>query len=229
MAVERWPKVSSSTLADQVYAAIRDRIIAGELEAGHFAREQEISEAMGVSRTPVREALGRLATEGLLERLPHRGFRLPQESISRLLEVYPIVSALELLAGQLAFPKASAADLDELRGLNRRLAAAGGDGEVEGAIELNDRFHALIAEASGNQRLVALLDDLRTQLRPLENWYYTDPDHTRKSVEEHDALIDALATGELDRALSIFQRNMSLTITTLLQKVGSEAADSGAG
>lgn len=212
-----------------MYAAIRDRIIAGELEAGHFAREQEISEAMGVSRTPVREALGRLATEGLLERLPHRGFRVPQESISRLLEVYPIVSALELLAGQLAFPKTSDADLDELRGLNRRLAAAGEEGEVDRAIELNDRFHHLIAEASRNQRLVALLDDLRTQLRPLETWYYSDTEHTRKSVEEHDALIDALATGQLDRALSIFQRNMGLTITTLLQKVGDETTETGDG
>ena len=57
---------------------------------------------MGVSRTPIREALGRLASEGFLERLPHRGFRVPEESLGNLLELYPIVASLELLAGRLA-------------------------------------------------------------------------------------------------------------------------------
>nr|NIP57626.1 FCD domain-containing protein [Gemmatimonadota bacterium]NIR78014.1 FCD domain-containing protein [Gemmatimonadota bacterium]NIT86550.1 FCD domain-containing protein [Gemmatimonadota bacterium]NIU30412.1 FCD domain-containing protein [Gemmatimonadota bacterium]NIU35287.1 FCD domain-containing protein [Gemmatimonadota bacterium] len=80
----------------------------------------------------------------------------------------------------------------------------------------------LISEASGNERLADLLEDFRTQLRRLESWYYSYPEHTRKSVREHDALIDALRTGELDKALAIFERNMSLTMTTLLAETGRD-------
>src|SRR5690606_1919413 len=70
MADRQWPQIKPLTFADQVYEALRDRILEGELSPGEFIREQEVSEAMGVSRTPVREALGRLASEGFLERIP---------------------------------------------------------------------------------------------------------------------------------------------------------------
>lgn len=218
MAKEGWPKITSSTLSDQVYQAVRDRILEGELEPGDFAREQEISDAMGVSRTPVREALGRLASEGFLERIRHRGFRVPEDSVDQLLELYPIVSALELLAGRLAFPRVEHEDLAELRRINEELKQALAGEAVDEAIELNNRFHAFVSERSGNGRLVDLLNDFRSQLRRLEKWFYSYQEHGERSVNEHDALIDALEAGELDRALAIFERNMRLTTTALLEE-----------
>jgi len=221
---ERWPKITSATLADQVYEAVRNRILDGELEPGEFAREQELSDAMGVSRTPVREALGRLASEGFLERIPHRGFRVPSEAVSRVLELYPVVSALELLAGRLAFPSVDQADLAELRKINARLREAMEAEDGQEALELNNRFHALIAERSGNQSLMELLDELRSQIRRLETWYYSYRQHTQQSIREHDSLIEALETGQLERALAIFERNMAGTLYTLLEETrrGSE-------
>lgn len=217
-----WPKASSATLADQVYRAVRDRILDGGLEPGEFAREQGISDAMGVSRTPVREALGRLASEGFLERIPHRGFRVPEASVSELLDLYPIVSALELLAGRLAFPRATEETTRQLRLINDRLREAVAEGDVQGAIELNNRFHALIAEQSGNQRLADLLEEFRGRLRSLETWFYSYEEHGEQSLREHDALIEALETEALDRALEIFERNMSLTMSTLLEETGRD-------
>ena len=76
---DTWPHISTTTLADQVYAVLRDRIVGGEIRPGEFIREQEVSQGLGVSRTPVREALGRLASEGFAERIPHRGFRIPAD------------------------------------------------------------------------------------------------------------------------------------------------------
>src|SRR5687768_6577580 len=122
--VTPWPLPEARTLAEQVYRAVRARIMDGALAPGAFLREKDL-ESMGVSRTPIREALGRLASEGFLERLPHRGFRVPEESLGNLLELYPIVASLELLAGRLALDRFAASDLAELKEVNQRLGRRG--------------------------------------------------------------------------------------------------------
>ena len=206
-----WPKVSQTTLADQAYNAIRSRILDGEMSVGEFVREQEVSAALGVSRTPVREALGRLASEGFLERIPHRGFRVPEEPLDTLLELYPIVSALELLAGKLAIPRLTKDDIEVLREINRKMADHRAEDDVRELIELNNRFHHFLCERSGSQRLTELLDDLRSQVSRLEIWYYSQEDRTEESVAEHDELIRAIESDDLDEALAVLERNMALT------------------
>lgn len=206
-----WPKVSQVTLADQAYDAIRSRILNGDMAAGEFVREHDVSEALGVSRTPVREALGRLSSEGFLERIPHRGFRVPEEPLGTLLELYPIVSTLELLAGKLALPHLTTSDITRLKDLNRQLARSQDSGDVRRRIELNEQFHHLICERSGSQRLTELLDDLRSQVSRLEIWYYSQRDRTQESVAQHDELIRSIEQGDHDHALSILERNMALT------------------
>lgn len=225
MSDTKWTRLAPTTLADQAYHAVRERILEGELSAGEFVREQDISEVLGVSRTPVREALGRLVTEGFLERIPYKGFRVPAESLARLTELYPIVSALELLAGRLAFPHVDDSDLEELRKLNRRLERALEEGDVDEAIASNEAFHGLVAERSGNARLSEMLWDLRSQLRPLERWYYSSAEHGEQSVHEHASLIGALETEHLERALGIFERNMALTLISLREKTETPGAD----
>lgn len=213
-----WPRIAASTLADRVYHAVRTRILEGRLAPGEFVRETGLTRAMGVSRTPVREALGRLASEGFLERIPHRGFRVPDEPVGDLLELYPIVAALDLLAGRLALPRLSADDIETLKTINARLAAAGENEDVHDLIELNSQFHHLFGERSGNRRLSELLDDLRGQLTRLEIWYYSDREHTRRSVEEHDDIIRAIEAGNHDEALSLLENNMYLTNKLLTEE-----------
>lgn len=206
-----WPKVSQTTLADQAYKVIRSRILNGDMALGEFVREQDVSAALGVSRTPVREALGRLASEGFLERIPHRGFRVPEEPLDTLLELYPIVSALELLAGRLALPRLTADDIATLRSINRALAASIESGDVRRRIELNNRFHHFLCERSGSQRLSDLLDDLRSQLSRLEHWFYSQQNRTEESIAQHDELIQAVEAGDHERALAVLESNMSMT------------------
>ncbi len=190
---EPWPIIRSKTLSDHVYHVLRARIGRGLYDAGRFIREQEISEALGVSRTPVREALARLASEGLLERIPHRGFRVSVEPLVDALELYPIVGSLDLLAGKLAFPNLTDADLAELERINAELASVIGAGDTERAVDLNYAFHRHISERSGNSRLAAMLDDLRTRILPWEMWYFEnveDPEH--QSVDEHAEILAAV-------------------------------------
>jgi DNA-binding GntR family transcriptional regulator len=212
-----WPLPEARTLSEQVYRAVRARIMDGALAPGTFLREKDL-EAMGVSRTPIREALGRLASEGFLERLPHRGFRVPEESLGNLLELYPIVASLELLAGRLALERFTPADTAELRAVNGRLAEARDAGDVRAMLELNNQFHRLISERGGNRRLALLLEDLRSQLTRLELWYYSGRDRTQQSIREHEEIIAAIESGDRARALSLLERNMSLTYRSLVDE-----------
>lgn len=222
---QTWTPVSQLTLADQAYKAIRSRILGGDLRVGQFVREQEVSAALGVSRTPVREALGRLSSEGFLERIPHRGFRVPEDRWDSLLELYPIVSALELLAGRLALPKVRPSDVAELKTINDELAIESrGAGDVRRRIALNSQFHDLICQRSGSQRLCDLLADLRSQLGRLEVWYYSQPDATSQSVAEHAAIIAAIECGDHDRALKVLENNMALTWRRLQDEADEIAA-----
>lgn len=215
-----WPKISGGTLADRVYRVLRDQLLEGSVQPGEFIREVDASEALGVSRTPVREALGRLASEGFVEKIAHRGFRVPDEPVARLLELYPIVAALELLAGRLAFPRLAEGDLAELQGLNATLESALAGGDVERAIQANSRFHAAIVERSGNRRLAELLEDLRSQLHGLEAWYYSYPERGEESVEEHATMIARLEAGDIEAALGILKGNMRLTEAALREEFG---------
>lgn len=225
MARQLWPRIQQLTLSDGVYQAIRDRILDGELIPGQFIREQEVSEAMGVSRTPLREALGRLASEGFLERIPHRGFRVPQEPVQDLLELYPVVAALELLAGRLALARLEPRDVAQLREINEELAQGArrktmSRGHVRKLIELNNQFHHVFCDRSGNRRLCDLLDDFRSQIRRLEMWYYSYPEHTKESVQEHDRIIRAIEAGDHDEVLEAIEQNMALTYKALAEETG---------
>lgn len=213
-----WPEIAPATLTEQVYRAVRDKILLGEIAPGEFTRERELSTAMKVSRTPLREALTRLASEGLLEKLPHRGFRVPTQAYSRLVDVYPIVSALEVLAGTLAFPNMDESDVETLERLNNDLKAALDRGDVEGQMAANVAFHQLITQRSQNERLNELLDELRSQLSRLERWYYSYPANSRRSILEHRAIVDNLRSGSLAEAVEILRDNMSLTKIALFDQ-----------
>lgn len=216
-----WPRPAVRTLAEQVYHAVRARILGGGLAPGEFIREKEL-EAMGVSRTPIREALGRLASEGFLERIPHRGFRAPRDSVGDLLQLYPIVASLDLLAGRSALEHFTPGDVARLREINRRLGEARDRRDVRALIELNNQFHRVFSERSGNQRLCALLDDLRLQLARLELWYYSYGEHAEQSVSEHEEIIRAIEAGDREHALSVLENNMSLTYRSLLRATAAD-------
>ena len=229
MSEARWPEIAPATLTEQVYQAVRDKILIGEIAPGEFTRERELSTAMKVSRTPLREALTRLASEGLLEKLPHRGFRVPMQAYSRLVDVYPIVSALEVLAGTMAFPNMDVSDIDALERRNEDLEAALGRGDVEAQMAANVAFHQLISQYSKNERLNELLDDLRSQLGRLERWYYSYPANSRRSILEHRAIVDNLRSGKFTEAVEILRDNMSLTKIALFDQTALGERDRKAG
>lgn len=220
MATTLWPQITPNTLADQVYHAIRDRILDGHLAAGEFIREQEVNQLLGVSRTPIREALFRLASEGFVERLPHRGFRVVQAAFKGMMEIYPILSALELLASKSSLPHLDDADIALLESINEQLREAAKLRDVQAICELNNQFHHTFCARSGNQRLNDLLDELRLQALRLDTWYFSSPQRTASSITEHADIIAAIRAGDQDSALAKIEQNFALTHKILLEKAG---------
>jgi DNA-binding GntR family transcriptional regulator len=218
------------TLGEAVYTAIRQRLMAGGQEPGTFIREAELATAMGISRTPIREALGRLVSEGLVERIPHRGFRIPERSVGDLFHLYPILQALEVLAAELAIPRLKPDDLAEWEEINQAFAEAIGQHDVLGAVELNDSFHKWLSDRSGNPQLQELLEDLRAHVRRIEVWDFTVgvrnsvDSEGQRWVREHAAIIDAARGGELAKACRILRRNRSITYTRQQVDAGQSGA-----
>lgn len=224
MTTTSWTQIPAATLADHVYHAVRARILDGEIAPGEFIRESSLNAALGVSRTPVREALGRLASEGFLERIPRRGFRVPTEPITSLLELYPVIAALDLLAGRLALPNLTDEDVERLERINAAIGDAMERQDVQALVEQNNHFHHVFGERSGNRQLCALLDDLRPKLTRLERWYYSSGGHTEQSIREHAEIIAAVRQGDHARALALLETNMALTYESLRRETREQAA-----
>ncbi len=219
-----WPGISNATLSDRVYQAIRDNIVKGRPPAGEFVREVDVSTALGVSRTPVREALARLARDGFVEKIPRRGFRVPEESLDRLLELYPIVSALEVLAGESAFPRIGPEGIAQLRGINLECIHAAERKEVRATIEANHHFHHVLSEQCGNARLCDLLDELRAQMVRLEIWSATHPAHNAEAVSQHEEILLAIERRDYPQALGILKTNRLQTYSAFTQELPQRTA-----
>ena len=186
---ETWPVLKPETLTDQVYEILREKVISGKIPPGDFIREQDVSEKLGVSRTPVREALARLASERFLERIPHSGFRLPKETVDDLIEIYPIMTALEVLGTGEAFEVLDAAAIADLRKINAAYEKAFEEKDVYAGIDTNHDFHSGLSSRSGNKRLCRMLEDLRSRVRSLEIWAFSDIGHWQKSIQEHEQIL----------------------------------------
>lgn len=219
---ETWPLLKPETLTDQVYEILRERVISGKIPPGEFIREQDVSERLGVSRTPVREALARLASEGFLERMPHRGFRLPEETVDDLMEIYPIMTALEVLGTREAFDHLDAGAIAELREINQAYGQAFHDKDVYAGIDNNHQFHNKLSARSGNKHLCRMLEDLRSRVRSLEIWAFSDIGHWQRSIEEHEEILQAIEARDFDKAIEILANNRLTTYRSFTMKVESE-------
>ena len=220
----QWQHIASTTLSDAAYLAVRDQIVAGQISPGEFIRERFVSEALRVSRTPLREAFGRLATEGFLERVPNQGYRVPTTPIQDLLDLYPVVTSLEVLAAGAALQHLTKEDVDTLRQLNRAMLDAIADHDAVGSIRANELFHRQLTARSGNRRLGRLLDDLRAQLSCLEIWSATQPELCTEAVQQHKAIIQAVARRDYATAVRVLEANRMQTYTALTASVAQQRA-----
>ena len=192
-----------SPLGEQAYLQLLQRIERGELPTDTKLRDAVLAAELGVSRTPVREAMVRLAREGVLSAEPGRGFRLPPMSAVEVREIGSILAVLEPLAlDQSGEPRAE--QLTRLGEVVRRLEQIRGD--IAACVELDDRFHRVLLEGCPNRRLLRLVETLRGGLRRYVHYYLQRGGRVSLSTLQHTKIADALRKGDYAGARQLLER-----------------------
>jgi len=160
-------QIRRDTLEDQVFRILRSEILDGTLPPGALLVQGELAARLGTSRLPVRDALKRLAAEGFVEGDSGRSFRVVEQTLDELQEIYEIRGLLEPLAAARSVPHLSDAEIQALEETVQEMQRAMRDGRNEDYVELNYRFHMTLYRASGAKRLVRLIESFWLGLPPL--------------------------------------------------------------
>jgi DNA-binding GntR family transcriptional regulator len=191
-------------LRDRIYAVVREQVVRGQLAPGAAVRDGELAAALGASRTPVREALIRLAGEGLLESPVGRGFRVPPLRRREVEEAHPLIATLEpaALKSSGACTKKQA---DELERLARRLEKRGADAATRH--DLDARWHRSLVRGCTNRRLLRYVEESRDVLRRYELTYLRGVESMELSVSEHRSIAAAFVAGDRERAVTLLREH----------------------
>lgn len=194
------PPPAAETRTDRLVRALSDEIVSGQLGPGMRLDEQSLADRFGLSRTPVREALGQLAAMGLVEKRPHRGVVVAAFTVERMMHMFELMGELEALSARLAArrmdPEAKAA-LQEEHDATRCLADSGDFEAYEAA---NRAFHRSVYRGSGNPILLEAADDLRRRLSPFRRAQFHVQGRIAQSFEEHGAIVAAIVAGDEEAA-----------------------------
>lgn len=194
------------TLRDEIVDELRRRILDGQLKPGDRLGESALSEELGVSRIPLREAFRCLESEGLLEWLPRRGVRVVGTDTSEAEAVEEIRLALELIAVRFVADRPSAELTEELQGFLKQGNKAVRGRDVETLADLNRRFHLILAEGSGSPLLTRLLQTVRQRSDQLRE--PADERRVRSSWRDHAAIVRHLLDGQTDEAEARMQAHL---------------------
>ena len=206
--------------ADQAYLAIRALITDGDFDAGERIEEIPLSERLGVSRTPVREALQRLACEGLVICRPNRGYQIVAASEELVRESYPILGALEAAAVRLAGPALTAA-LPELEALIDALERSTDPAEQ---YELDHDFHRRLVRDCGNARLLALIETERVRAQRFDGAHRRGTHDRRGSCAEHRAIVAAVRKGRIEEAAALIEAHWRRGVETVAHWLAEQEA-----
>lgn len=195
-------------LRDVVFYTLRQAILKGDLKPGERLMEIQLAKKLGVSRTPIREAIRKLELEGLVLMIPRKGAEVAEITEKNLRDVLEVRGALEKLAVQLACDQITKAQIHELREAAGAFREALTSGNVTEIAEADEHFHDLINLATGNQKLIQLLNNLREQMYRYRVEYLKNEAVYPQLLSEHDSLIRAIEKRQREQAAEIVYRHI---------------------
>lgn len=217
------------SMRDEVYNTLLNCIMDGTLKPGEKIVDKELAEQMGVSRTPVREAIRRLEDKGLVESAANRWTRISKITARDAEEIYPIIWTLEQLAASEACKNMRPRDINQMQAANRRLKAAIDAKDAITASKADAELHAVLIERSQNEHLIKTLGDLKIKYRRLEVNFFEQTSYDDSSVKEHDKLIDYLKNKDAAAASELICTNWKKSLerfrTLLSEAPGEPDAD----
>lgn len=211
-------------LHEEAVDRLRDLIVRGDLAPESRLNERVLSARLGVSRTPLREAIKLLATEGLVELLPNRGAVVAPIEPARIAEILAVMGALESLAGELACAQASDRSIVEIRALHYEMLAMHARGDLDGYFRHNQAIHLKIVEASGNAVLAQAYRQLNANVRRVRYMANLSPERWDAAVREHEAILAALAARDAARLKRLLRDHLSAKLATVLEAIGPKQA-----
>ena len=213
---------SYKPLRELVCENIRQAIIEGTFSPGERLMEIQLADEMGVSRTPVREAIRKLELEGFVVMIPRRGTYVADISIKDITEIYEIRTCLDTLAAGLAAERITD---EELEALNRLLVEIGqhiADNNMEKIVEADTAFHDILYQASRNERLRSIINNLREQLTGIRGRSMSYPGRLIETMEEHRTLVDSIAARDSERAQEAARVHIENAEHTLMKSLTVE-------
>ena len=193
-------RIAPTALYQEVAERLRQRIFAHELTPGDWIDEQKLAEQYGISRTPLREALKVLASEGLVELKPRRGCYVTEISRQDLDDIFPLMAMLEGRCAFIAVQLAKPADIRGLKAIHEKLELAAKESRIDAFFEANQEFHRRIQELTNNRWLLSVIQDLRKVLKLSRLHSLSLEGRLQQSLEEHRVIMAAFEAGDAEKA-----------------------------
>lgn len=209
-------------LRDVVFNTLRDAILKGELEPGERLMEVTLAQKLGVSRTPIREAIRKLELEGLVKMTPRKGAEVAQITLKDLTDVLEVRRHLEELAVELSCKKATDAELEELKQCHEVFKHKIESDDLTEMAVADVALHDVIYKITGNKRLIQILNNLREQMYRYRLEYIKDEDKRKILVEEHEVLLKAISARDVKAAKEAIKQHINNQEKTIIENLAGE-------
>lgn len=214
------------SLRGRVFHEIRESILSGKYKQQSELKENALAEELGVSRTPVREALRQLELEGLVQIVPNKGARVVGIGLQDVKDIYLMRAQLEGICAQLAAKRITASELEAMEEIAYLTDFHVKKKNYEQLFELDNRFHEILYEASGSRMMMHVLKDFHHYVERVRKFSLSDERRSQQFNEEHKAILAALSAKDEERAKELAHLHMANTIQNLegvgIEKILSE-------
>ena len=206
-------------LRDVVFNTLRTAIITGEFAPGERLMEISLAERLGVSRTPVREAIRKLELEGLVVMIPRRGAEVARITEAGLKEVLEVRCALEELAVELVCRRIDKAGLGELKDAHQKFVEAVQEGDTLEITNQDEAFHECIFKQSGNKRLLQMVNNLKEQMFRYRMEFVKERNYHTELIREHEMLLQAIGKRDEAAAKELMKHHIQNQEKMILQQI----------